>query len=103
MTDVSPFPIPRAFKCPYCGVSAPRCKFEARTAVAFFSHNIEEKVKVGQATQVTLYTVHLFAATWDGSEWRHAPSARLRSPKVCERLGDFRGSYTDWTSCDKND
>ena len=103
MKDVKPFPIPRVFKCPYCGTSTPRSSFIPRTAVALFSHRTEEKVKVGQATWVTLYTVHLFAVTWDGSEWKHAPNVRLGSPKMCERLGDFRGNYTDWTSCDRKD
>jgi hypothetical protein len=103
MTDAKPFPVPSAFTCPYCDRQARQSKFNPRTGVAFFTHRTEEKVKVGQATWVTLYTIHLFAVTWDGNEWKHAPGVRLGSPKVCERLGDFCGNYTDWVSCDRKD
>jgi len=103
MADAKPFPVPEALTCPYCDGQALRRELNSDTGVVFFSHRLEEKVKVGQATWVTLYTIHHFAAKWDGSEWKHAPNARLGSSKVCERLGDFRGNYTDWTSCDRKD
>lgn len=102
MKDAKPFPVPKTFPCPYCGEKARRTKLRD-TGIAFFSHHIEERKLVGQATFLTLYTIHYFAAKWDGEEWKLAPKVGLGSSKVCERLGDFRGNYTDWTSCDKDD
>jgi hypothetical protein len=101
MTDVSPFPIPRAFVCPYCNGHAIQSKFDSRTGVAFFSHHVKETMKVGQVTSVTLHSIHLFAVTWSGSEWEHSPDTRLRSSKVCERVEITRGQCSDWASCDK--
>jgi hypothetical protein len=105
MKDVSPFPVPKVFECPYCGAHAIQSKFDPRTGVAFFTHHVEETKKVGQVTKVILHSIHLFAVTWGGGEfgWEHSPGTRLRSSKVCERVEITRGQCSDWASCDRRD
>ena len=104
MTDVNnPHPIPKRVNCPYCGELATRHNYNADTGVASYSHSIEERHKIGQASVLVLHTVHQFNATWGGVEWAHDPNTRMQTPKIMERLELYRGGHTDWESCDGKD
>ncbi len=65
---VSPFPVPKEFKCPYCGKDSFLGEFDAKTGVAQYHCKTEEKKQVGKHHTGVLTTWHKFQTRWD-SRW----------------------------------
>ena len=94
----NPFPVPQAFKCPYCEKNGSLGKL-SEGGLAHYSHLITESKKVGFKIHVSVATIHAFATEWNGNKWV-VSKKRFGSSKMCERVELGNGSTSDWIGYD---
>lgn len=92
---MGPFPIPKTFECPYCGSTALQGEFKPSDGRCHFSHEVNEKVKVGFYYYVTLVTIHQFEILWVDGTWQSWKGC-TGSHQMCERVELSNGKTTNW-------